>query len=369
MIAKTSVIFLVFCLPFLFWQIPHSLHRDAGTAPTVAQWLPLYLIACQQNFIFWTSTLSDALKDIPFMLNRLEPYLYLIGLYMFLLVVEKKVREDKKLIALFIVSYVLMGVAFVFSYIHPSRFFIDLNLLRNEQFVRFMLMGYLTVWAYRFVGKAKAVWQAILVTALFIILGFGTVFDFYPRLMQYKFCFIAFILVFAADLLKPQLRFLQKMLIAGALLTSFINYSMYHYYYLQIKTRGTGMWQMHRSWVDMQVYVRKHTSKDALIMTPYDTEYGGFRIFSQRKVLVCYRDCGIVGFDYPAVLEWQQRIQDIKGFQMYVNAVPQESIVKGILKYKVDYIVFMNYYQPREGNSILNKIYQNEVFALYEVHH
>ncbi len=368
LIARSTAVFLLFALPFFCWQIPHSLHRDAGAAPTAAQWLPLYLIACQQNFIFWTSTLSDALKNVPFMLTRLEPYLYLTGLYGFLWIVDKRVREDRKLCALFLVSYALIIVAFIFSYIHPSRFFIDLNLLRNEQFVRFMLMGYLTLWVFRVTSESKP-WQALAAALLFVVLGFGTVFHFLPRLAQYKYAFAAFAVIFILSLIKPRWKFLQRLFIAAALLTSFINYSTYHYFYLKFKNHGTGMWQMHRNWVDMQNFVRTHTPKDAVIMTPYDTEYGGFRIFSRRKVLVCYRDCGIVGFDYPAVLEWDKRIKDIKGFQMYVNSVPQESIIKGILKYKVDYIVFMNYYQPREDNPVLKKMYQNEVFALYEVHH
>ncbi len=368
LIGQSFLIFIIFSIPFLSWQIPHSLHRDVGTPPTFAEWLPIYLIACQQNFLFWTSTLKEALTNVPFVLTRMEPYLYLLGLYGFLLAVDKRVRSDKKLIAIFLVTCFFITLAFVFSYIIPSRFFIDLNLLRNEQYLRFMLMGYLTLWAYRIVTQSKP-WTAIITAIIFIILSFGTVFQFVPRVLQYKFAFIGFIIIGVLMLFKSQWKFLPKLLIAGALLTSFFNYSVYHYYFIQVKTKGMGMWQMHRSWVDMQKYVRAHTPKDALIMTPYDTEYGGFRIFSQRKVLVCYRDCGIVGFDYPAVMEWNRRINDIKGFQMYVNDVPQKAILNGILKYKVDYIVFMNYYQPKENNEVLKKLYQNEVFALYEVHH
>jgi hypothetical protein len=367
LISKSMIAFILFALPFLYWQIPHSLHRDVANIPKVAEWLPLYLIACQQNFIFWTSTLNEALQNIPFILVRLEPYLYLLGLYAFLMLVEKKVRDDKKLLSVVLVSYAFIMITYFFSYVHPSRFIIDLNLLRNEQFVRFMLMGYLTIWAYRIIVSAKPL-VALLVTAIFMIIGFGTVFQFVPRFMQYKFSIIAILACTVIIFIKPQLKHLQKYFIAIILLSSFVNYSIYHYYYLQMRSQGTGLWQMHRNWVDMQKYVRAHTPKDSVIMTPYDTEYGGFRIYSQRRVLVCYRDCGIIGFDYPAILEWDQRIKDIKGFQMYVNAVPQEAILKGILKYKVDYIVFMNYYQPNEVNPIIKKLYQNEVFSLYEVH-
>ena len=95
-------------------------------------------------------------------------------------------------------------------------------------------------------------------------------------------------------------------------------------------------------------------------------EMGGFRIHSERKVLVCYRDCGIVGFDYLAALEWKKRIKDVEAFKVFIDKPISEAIVNAITKYKVNYIVFMKYAAPPD-NQIIKKIYQNEVFVLYKV--
>jgi hypothetical protein len=133
------------------------------------------------------------------------------------------------------------------------------------------------------------------------------------------------------------------------------------------KKNGQGGWQLQRNWEDMQYYVRDHTPKDAMILTPYDMPMGGFRIHSERKVVVCYRDCGIIGFDYAAAVEWNNRIKDIAPFKVFSRTAVDQAVLVAILKYRADYIVFMNYYAPDGDTSVLKKIYQNEVFSLYQV--
>jgi hypothetical protein len=124
---------------------------------------------------------------------------------------------------------------------------------------------------------------------------------------------------------------------------------------------------MLRDWKDMQLYVRDNTPKDAMILTPYDMPMGGFRINSNRKVLVCYRDCGIIGFDYAAALEWHKRIEDIKSLKIYTSERVDRDVLQAVLKYGIDYVVFMKYYEPSDGNPIFKKIYENTVFSLYQV--
>lgn len=165
---------------------------------------------------------------------------------------------------------------------------------------------------------------------------------------------------------KPE-SYLRKALIVIPLLAAFTLFCMFHYNYLQVKNHGTGFWQLQRNWEDMQRYVRDHTSKDALILAPINTDIGGFRIQSERKIVVCIRDCGIIGFDYGMAKEWQKRMEDMKDFVVMTNHPVDKAVLIAILKYKVDYIVFMNYYEPREDNGVLKKMYQNEVFALYQV--
>jgi hypothetical protein len=96
---------------------------------------------------------------------------------------------------------------------------------------------------------------------------------------------------------------------------------------------------------------------------------GGFRIASERPIVVCYRDCGIIGFDYKAAVEWQKRLNDVDGFKVFVKqpAAVDQAVKTAILKYHVNYIVFMTYIQPGKTIPILEYVYANEVFALYKV--
>ena len=95
-----------------------------------------------------------------------------------------------------------------------------------------------------------------------------------------------------------------------------------------LQKTGPSGWQLQRNWEDMQLYVRDHTPKDAMILTPYDMPMGGFRIHSERKVLVCYRDCGIIGFDYAAAVEWNKRIKDIESFKVFSGKTVDNAVVK-----------------------------------------
>jgi len=87
------------------------------------------------------------------------------------------------------------------------------------------------------------------------------------------------------------------------------------------------------------------------------------------KVVVCTRDCGIIGFDYPATVEWSKRMQDVKGFVVMTHNTNEvtQAVVNAIVKYKVDYIVFMKYYAPTDNDPHFYRMYTNEVFSLFKV--
>lgn len=368
LIFKTGITFTVFASPFIIWHALRSAARVSEGHVPVSEWMPLYLISCQQNFLFWTLPIQEAFKNPAFMLVRLEPYLFLLLLYGFLLIFEPRLRRDAKTNSLMAIAYALIIFSCVFTYVYPSRTVLDLNLLRNEYYARFMLMGYTALWAGRIVQQDKP-WQALAAGTMFFLIGFNTVFFGPEKLHKYWYVLPAFVVFFSILMFKPGWLWLRRLFIILPLLASFAGFSAYHYKYLESKHKGIGFWQFYRNWVDMQNYVRTHTPKDALIMTPYDTETGGFRIFSERKVLVCYRDCGIIGFDYKAILEWQRRIEDIKQFKYMSRENLAEALKNAVVKYKVDYIVFMNYYQPEGAIPLFKKLYQNEAMALYEVRH
>ncbi|MBF0505034.1 MAG: hypothetical protein HQL14_08035 [Candidatus Omnitrophica bacterium] len=369
MFSKTSFIFILGSLPFLCWQIPRTLQEKVGLPVPSSEWLPLYSMSCPQNFLFAGISLKEVWADQASFWQSAEPYIFLVFLYIFLLVVSPAFRQDKKTNVLVWTAYLLIIFSTFFTYIVPSRFVIDLNLLRSEQFVRLFLMSYTTFWAVKTVKEAKP-WQALIVAVIFLFIGFGSWSSFSTKFHKNIFVLMAMGTVFLILHLKrlPKLdHYLRKALIVIPLLGAVVSFCIFNYNYHQAMNYGLEPWQLLRNWVDMQRYVRDHTPKDALILTPIDTAFGGFRINSERKVVVCARDCGIIGFDYAATVEWQKRMQDMKDFVVLLERPINKAVLVAVLKYKVDYIVFMKYSAPQTDDFILRKIYQNEVFALFQV--
>ncbi len=146
-------------------------------------------------------------------------------------------------------------------------------------------------------------------------------------------------------------------------------YSRYHWERFKIERRGLGFWQLQREWEDMQKFVQRNTPVDALFLVPNDMEMGGFRILSERKIICCYRDCGIVGFDYKAGTEWQQRLADIEAFKVRADQPIKPALIAALSKYRVKYIVFMRYYAPQSSVAELTQIYENGSFSLFKVNY
>jgi len=418
MLFKTGIAFIATALPFLCWQIPISISREVAHPVLAQEWIPLYYLACPQNFLFGDAPLKDVLGNAHVLWDKGGKYFFLTGLYVFHLIFNPLFRRDRKIHAIVGVSWALIGVVYVFDYIHPSRFVLDLNLVRVEQFVRFFMMGYTTIWACEQLHRSKP-WLAL--TAALLVVACATTnliglfflslitivltihklikppvkswkiaggvllagalgllaFDLAMELKgspyviwewsKFMYVLAGMVAVFLVLLFRANDLWLRRLLVIIPLAGAFIIFTVYHYNYLQVKDHGMGFWQLQRNWEDMQRYVRDNTPKDALLLTPYNMDMGGFRIHSERKVLVCYRDCGIIGFDYPAAVEWQKRIKDIEDFKVYTDKPIEHAIVTAILKYKVNYIVFMNYYAPKQDNAVLRKMYQNEAFSLYQV--
>jgi len=418
LIFQTGFIFVAASLPFLCWQIPISISREVLHPVPVDEWMPMYMLSCFQNFIFAFTPLHDVLGNIHKWWASSAQYVFLTALYVFHLVFNPLLRRDKKLYAIMGVSWALLGVEFFFDYIHPSRFFIDLNLIRVEQYVRFFMMGYTVIWACEQIRSAKpwlALSAAVLVLAcgtsdlialfffgivalVFIadkiiepprqtwkmiagavfLLGLGVLVYILPMELKnqpkvhvywgrFFYVIAAMSAAFILVLFQKDKQWIRRLLIIIPLLGTYCICVYDFHRYLDFKESGSGGWQLQRNWLDMQYYVKDHTPKDAMILTPYDMPMGGFRIHSERKVVVCYRDCGIIGFDYAAAQEWHRRIKDIEPFKVFSNVRVDKAVLIAILKYRADYVVFMKYYAPDGDTSVLKKIYENEVFSLFQV--
>jgi len=418
-IFAAAGIFLLAASPLIFLVIKKFIQPGSGApAPALQEWLKLYFLACPQNFVFYTHTLKEAFSSIPAFFEITKNYWELAVLFALNYYCNPLFRQDKKTRAALWAATGLLIFSAVFSHLYPIRLIVDLNLVRNTQYMLFFLLGYTIVlaadsavkrplfitgliaiflplirfgdfiqigallaigfilampnaWPKNLLNKLKtfAFFIGAAVSAYFIFCQFQT--HHYRGSIVNSLLAIwimtAVLMLFGLIAKKySQKTFFRLAFLSMILGVMFINFVYYHRQHLRIEKEGAGVWQIQRNWVDIQNYIRANTPKGALFLTPYDTEMGGFRIGAERPVVVCYRDCGIIGFDYPAAVEWQKRVKDVAAFQVIARNPIGDAIKTAITKYRVNYIVFMNYANP--GNvPFLKKLYENEVFSLYQV--
>lgn len=404
---KSIGLFLSFSAPFMIWTTQRFLTQSPTDQSLYQNWLALYQIACPQTFLFDNQPIKEMLTNFSSFLKGTQHFWPIAALLILNLTHNSTFHKDKKALAIILGGSLFLLLAFIFSYISPNRFILDLNLARNLQFMKFILIGYTTILIIEKTHLTK--WQiAIPIIILFSLLQFNTqiaalaglaiFFLLYEkkglpnRALQFlaimsivgivlcfrshhfsKTAFVTLYAIAAATILFHIISNIFKnnlsktILILIPFLALTINGVYYHHLRLKIETTAGNFWQLQRNWIDMQYYVRHHTPKDTLILTPNDMEMGGFRIFSERKVLVCYRDCGIIGFDYKSVLEWQKRLNDVEHFKVFLDGDITPALINAITKYKVNYIVFMRYLVPNNSSPMLEPVYENDAFALYRV--
>lgn len=363
---KSGLIFVAAALPFLCWHLPGVFHH--GPTVPASEWVPLYLESCPQCFPLGTANPNDVVSGFGDFFSRLYPYFFLAALYAAHCFFNPVLRSDKKAHVIFWVSAALIAANFFFAYVIPSRFVLDLNLTRTAQYVKFLLMGYTVIFLMKEALRDRPIY-AVLAGFAYLLIGWADEASFFHRVVRdwpilLALGILAGILYWKKD--APYAGLIKRAFLAVPLAGMFIAYCFLHYNFVQISTKGGGFWQLQRNWEDMQFYVRDHTPKNAMILAPYDMEMGGFRIHSNRKVVVCFRDCGIIGFDYAATKEWQQRMADIDTFKVFIKEPVVKALVNGIFKYGADYVVFMKYAAPPD-NGLLKKMYANETFTLYKV--
>lgn len=416
----SSSVFVLTALPFLAWTFRVKLHKAAAEPGLYDGWRDLFLLACPQNFLFQERPLTEVFSNFSTAMLALGPYLFLIALYIFNVIFNAPFRKSLQSHAVFGCACGLLVISFIFSYAIPSRFVIDLNLIRNMQYLNFILMGYTTVWICRKIegnNLSQAFWAALLLGLLcfkdifgvlvLVVVGVVTAvrdhehpqevpgwkaiaacltdvllavavfyvlyryFDFSGSKFTYlAVCALGLSLVYLGQ--GVRLRFMRSACLNALyavipLVTMLAYFGVLHYNYVRITTKGGGFWQLQRNWEEMQRFVKLNTPKNALLMVPYNMEMCGFRIGSERKIIVSYRDCGIVGFDYRALKEWQRRIADIEHFKVFPDGPLQSAIINGLGKYKADYIVFTRLAAPKADNPVLTRLHANEVFVLFKV--
>ncbi len=367
---KTNAVFLAAACPVLILAVQKYFLSAPGAKPPVDEWMPLYYLACPQNFLFNATPLHTLTSSFKVFFTATRDYIFLFVLYLINITFSRPFEKDHKLYAMSVSAVTMLALSFVFTYVVPNRFVIDLNLIRNIQYLLFFYAGYTAVLLTTTVEK-KGLAAGLLCGFCLMLLRLPSL-DHYTQTYLYMalitggLLFVNYLWGFISK--NFQFTILQKRLfLIIPLLVALGGYSFFHFRYLKIVHTGGGLWQMQRNWIDIQKYAKEHTPKNAMFLIPNDTEMGGFRIFAERPIVVCYRDCGIVGFDYRAVVNWQKRLTDVENFKVFIHGDLQKAIFTAIVKYKVNYIIFMNYAQPNSSVPILEKIHENEVFALYKV--
>lgn len=424
-LIKSGMIFTLSALPFIIFIVQNRLSREQSIHPNnEIDWLQLFITACPQNFLFPQAPTIPFEKlrenwNIFYILS--QNYLSIILLFFVNLFINEQFRKDKKILSISFMAFILLFIWGFFTYVHPNRFVLDLNLGRNLQYLTFFLTGYLVLFLAQQIEKrpiliglllgvfftffkfAYAVFSYSLVIIFFIFLilnetkhernwirsVFITLYTVFIILASWQISHafshtemrlnlwvnltITFILLiinyFFLSLNKQTSSHIwqKRLFLIIPLLIYTIQYTVFHYQKITSEKHESGFWQYQRNWEDMQFFVKEHTDRDAMILTPYNMEMGGFRIFSDRKVVVCFRDIGLIGFDYSTAIEWTKRIHDIKAFQISVTEPLINSIQNAINKYNATYIVFMRYSKPTQDTSWLKHVYTNESFSLYKV--
>lgn len=411
LILKSTTAFFTAAMPFLVWTVMRAMTTRHGQPPGYYDgWIEMYHLSCPQNFIFDTKTLAQATVNLQTFFSYTKPYFFLLVLFLLNWRFSRQFRKDHKAHAIVLTMFIFLAINFLFTYIWPSHFVLDLNLIRNEQYALFFLGGYTLVIACR-EGQGKLIYSLAWAALVTFLAGkelwdVGLVLSIAALLELFKgkkiswgwfvvFAGLAMLFLFAAGtwhytpnrlnrlgmtagfmaagallyfLMKPDVwkARAKQLIVASSLFSGLIFFCYLHYNFVQISTKGGGFWQLQRNWENMQIYVRDHTPLNAMILAPNDMEMGGFRIHSNRRVVVCYRDCGIIGFDYGATKEWKQRMADIDAFKVFIKEPFTQALINGIYKYGADYVVFMKYAAPPD-NALLKKMYENEVFSLYKV--
>jgi len=421
---KAGGTFVVFSFPFLIWCIQNRLSMSgAAIGDGGENWLQLFITACPQNFFFPQAPqipYSKLLSSWTVFFQATQSYWYLIILFVLNVIFNKPFRSNKRALAFSLTAFGLLVLCFVFTYLYPHRFFIDLNLTRNTQFLMFLLIGYTTILVMNTVEQKPYFWGlcgvvmfsllkfggsiAMLavggiffvclgihfcpkkkvigkISSLIAVLGFlgclGMIVHLvkitpYAPVIYKTFYAVAGLLgVYSAGYWflrnsSKQILF-KRILIFIPLVVFLVQFTYYRQQRLKTETSGPGFWELQRNWENMQEYVKNNTPKDAMILVPYNMEMGGFRILSERKIICSYRDCGIIGFDYQSAVEWQKRVQDIEPFKFVVQDIPKKAIENAIYKYKANYIVFMSYAAPPRKNQFFQYIYGNKYFTLFKV--
>jgi hypothetical protein len=115
-----------------------------------------------------------------------------------------------------------------------------------------------------------------------------------------------------------------------------------------------------QSWNEVQAWVRDHTPRQAVILTPPHRE--GFRQFSERAIVGEWKDGTQQFFDVPFTFEWYRRMQQLGGDTGRFDQLDSATLLALGRQYRADYLVIAG-----RVRHPFPKLYQNAVAAVYQL--
>ena len=113
-------------------------------------------------------------------------------------------------------------------------------------------------------------------------------------------------------------------------------------------------------WVDVQLWCRENTPKNATFLTPPDL--AGFRVFSERPVVGEWKDGTQQYFSDRFAEEWWRRMQDVGGVDASFRQQREGRLLETARRYGAQYLVF-----PMMRPRRFPLLYANDEFAVYSL--
>jgi hypothetical protein len=112
-------------------------------------------------------------------------------------------------------------------------------------------------------------------------------------------------------------------------------------------------------WTDVQLWVREHTPRDALLLTPPHRE--GFRVFSERAIVGEWKDGTQQFFSWAFAREWRTRMDDLGGgWTSAYDRLPPELIEAIARQHRANFVVV-----AANRELALPRLYVNDEYAVY----
>jgi len=113
-------------------------------------------------------------------------------------------------------------------------------------------------------------------------------------------------------------------------------------------------------WIKVQLWAREHTAADSIFLTPFD--HDGFRVYSERRPLVEWKEGGIGLFDPEFGFAWRDRFQ--AEVDVFGSKPPKlDKFNQFYARYRFDYMVL---YADWPSPPKWTRVYSNDQFAVYQ---